>query len=154
MWLLHLLPDAFLEFIVNAVLVLGVVLTLLSFFVLKYIFKFIPPLAPYRTPIQIVSVAILATGIYFKGGYSTEMIWREKVREVEAKLAESEQKSQELNTELAAERKKKQKVIREYAVTVRDRIVEKEKIINADCKIIPEIINIVNDAARGAPVEK
>jgi hypothetical protein len=154
MWLLHFLPDAFLEFIVNAVLILGLVLTLLSFFVLKYIFKFVPPLAPYRTPIQVVSVVILAIGIYFKGGYSTEMIWREKVREVEGRLAEAEKKSEELNTELVAERKKKQKVIREYAVTVRDRIVEKEKIINADCKIVPEAINIVNDAARGAPIEK
>lgn len=154
MWLLHFLPDGLLEFIVNAVLILGIVSCVLSFFVLNRILRFFPALAGYHTMIQVASVLILAAGLYFKGGYTTEMMWRERVREVEGKVAEAEKKSEELNAELVAERKKKQKVIREYAVTVRDRIVEREKIINSECKIIPDIINIVNDAARGVPVEK
>jgi hypothetical protein len=45
MWLLHLLPDGLLEFIVNAVLILGIILTLLSFFVLNRILRLIPCLA-------------------------------------------------------------------------------------------------------------
>ena len=86
MWLLHLLPDSLLEFIVNAVLILGVVLTILSFFVLNRILRLIPGLASYHTAIQVVSVLILAAGLYFKGGYVTEMMWREEVKRVQEEL--------------------------------------------------------------------
>ena len=57
-----------------------------------------PPLANYYRIAQVVSIIILLAGVYFKGGYSTEMLWRERVAEVEAKLEEAEAKSAEVNT--------------------------------------------------------
>jgi hypothetical protein len=90
---------------------------------------------------------LLAAGIYFKGGYTTEMIWRERVKEAEAKVAVVEQLSQELNVKLEEERKKKQKVKVEYYNTVKTQIKEVEKVINGKCEIDPTVNEIVNKAA-------
>ena len=100
MWLLHFLPDSYLAFIVDAILLLGLIATVLTCFLLKYLVRFIPALAPHVFVAQVVSVAVFLCGVYFKGGYSTEMIWRERVREVEAKLKEAEQHSDKLNQDL------------------------------------------------------
>lgn len=151
MWLLHLLPDAFLEWIVNVILVIGVVSTFLSFFVLNRILRFIPGLAHYYRIIQVVSIVLFTAGVYFKGGYSTEMMWRERVKEVEEQVKAAEEQSKTINKELDEERKKKQKVRVEYYNTVKERIKIEETVINGDCRVNPKAIEIVNDAAKGPP---
>jgi preprotein translocase subunit SecF len=147
MWMLGWLPDSFLLYIINIVLLAGVVGSFLSFFVLHKILNKFPALAPYHLIIQIVSAVLLVAGIYFKGGYSVEMSWREKVKEAEAKVAVAEEQSKELNTKLEEERKKKQKVKVEYYNTVKTEIKEVEKVINADCRIDPKVNELINKAA-------
>jgi hypothetical protein len=147
MWLLSFLPDALLMYIVNTVLIVGMISFFLAFFVLHKILNKIPLLSKYALMFQIVSAVLLAAGIYFKGGYTTEMMWRERVKEVEAKVAEVEQQSQELNVKLEEERKKKQKVKVEYYNTVKTQIKEVEKVINGKCEIDPKVNELVNKAA-------
>jgi hypothetical protein len=147
MWLLTFLPDSMLMYIVNSVLVAGAISFFLSFFVLHRILNKFPALAPYHLIMQIVSVVLLVAGIYFKGGYSTEMMWRERVKEAEAKIAIVEQQSAELNTKLEEERKKKQKVKIEYYNTVKTEIKEVEKIINGKCVVDPKVNELHNKAA-------
>jgi hypothetical protein len=147
MWMLSWLPDSFLLYVINIVLLVGIVGSFLSFFVLHKILNKFPALAPYHLIIQIVSAALLVAGIYFKGGYSVEMSWREKVKEAEAKVAVAEEQSKELNTKLEEERKKKQKVKVEYYNTVKTEIKEVEKVINADCRIDPKVNELINKAA-------
>jgi uncharacterized protein (UPF0332 family) len=134
-------------YIVNIVLVAGIVSFILAFFVLHKILNKIPMLSKYALMFQIVSAVLLAAGIYFKGGYTTEMMWRERVKEVEAKVSEVEQISQELNVKLEEERKKKQKVKVEYYNTVKTQIKEVEKVINGKCEIDPKVNELVNKAA-------
>lgn len=153
MWILHLLPDAFLEWIVNVILVIGVVSTFLSFFVINKLFRFIPGLARYYVPAQIISIILFTAGVYFKGGYSTEMMWREKVRELEEQIKQAEQRSNDINRELEEERKKKQKVRVEYYNTIKERIKVEEKVINGDCRVNPKAVEIINDAAKGPPAK-
>ena len=86
MWALQLFPDSFLLFIVNSILLLGIVGTFFSFVILNRILRFFPPLANYYRAFQITSVVLLLLGVYLKGVYGTEMAWRERVAEVEAKL--------------------------------------------------------------------
>jgi len=149
MFILHLLPDAFLEFIVNAILLIGVLSTFVSFVILNQVLRFFPALAAYYRIAQLVSITILLAGVYFKGGYSTEMLWRGRVEEAESKVAKAEAQAKQINDELDAERKKKNKVIKEYAVTVKERIVEKDRVINADCRVAPDAVTILNDSAKG-----
>lgn len=147
MWLLHFLPDSFLLYIVNIVLLLGAIGSFLSFFVLHKILNKFPALAQYHLLMQIVSAALLVVGIYLKGGYSVEMAWRERVKEAEEKVAVVEEKSRELNKQLEEERKKKQQVKVEYYATVKTQIKEVEKQINADCKLDPKVNELLNKAA-------
>ena len=147
MWMVSLIPDNLLLYIINAVLLVGAVGSFLSFFVLHRILNKFPALAPYHLLIQVVSAVLLVAGIYFKGGYSVEMSWRERVKEAEAKVAAAEEQSKELNTKLEEERKKKQKVKVEYYNTVKTEIKEVEKIINGKCEIDPQVNELLNKAA-------
>jgi len=147
MWLLHFLPDSFIQFIVHTILLAGVVGTFLSFFVINKILRAFPFLSQYVTIAQVTSAILLVAGVYLEGGLSAEMQWRERVKEAEAKVALVEGKSQELNQALEAERSKKQKVKVEYYTTVKTEIKEVEKQINAECKVDPKVNELINKAA-------
>ncbi len=154
MWVLSFIPDSFLLYIVNAILVIGAVSSFLFFFVLHRILRWFPALSPYYLLLQIISAVLLVAGIYFKGGYSVEMEWREKVRIAEEKARLAEKQAAELNIKLNSEIKKKQKTIVENRIVYQDRIREVEKIIDKECKIAPEAIDIHNAAAKNKPLEK
>ena len=148
MWMLSWLPDSFLLHVVNLILIAGAVGSFLSFFVLHRILNKFPALAPYYLFIQIISAALLIAGVYFKGGYSTEMEWRDKLKASEERAAQAEQAARETNEKIVTVYRDKVKVIKENVVVYQDRIKEVEKIINQECKVAPEAIDIHNDAAK------
>ena len=154
MWMLSFVPDSLLIWIVNTILIIGAVGSFLSFFVLHRLLNKIPALAPYYLLIQVVSAVLLVAGIYFKGGYDVEASWRDKIRVAQEKAAIAEQQAKEANVKLNAEIKKKQQVVKENTVVYRDRIREVEKIIDKECKVAPEAIDIHNAAAKNKPLEK
>lgn len=154
MFILHLLPDSILEFIVNAVLILGIISTLLSFFVLNRILRLIPGLASYHTAIQIASVIILAAGLYFKGGYTTEMIWRAEVAQLKEDLDKAKNKAAEVVTVVEEKVIYKDKIIREKAQTlvqyIDREVVKKEEVVKyiENCPVPNDLIDIHNQAAK------
>jgi uncharacterized membrane protein YeaQ/YmgE (transglycosylase-associated protein family) len=154
MWMLSFVPDSLLIWIVNTILIIGAVGSFLSFFVLHKLLNKIPALAPYYLLIQVVSAALLVAGIYFKGGYDVEASWRDKVRVAQEKAALAEHQAKEANVKLDAEVKKKQRVVKENTIVYRDRIREVEKIIDKECKVAPEAIDIHNAAAKNKSLEK
>jgi hypothetical protein len=145
MWLLSFLPDSFLLWIINIILLAGLVGTLSSFFI-----KFIPPLMPYASGIKIIGIVLLVVGVWFRGGYDVEMEWRKRVADLEAKIAIAEEKSKDTNTKIQTKIVEKVKVVKENTVVYRDRIKEVEKLIDKDCKVAPEAIDIHNAAAKNA----
>ena len=146
--MLSFVPDSLLIWIVNTILIIGAIGSFLSFFVLHKLLNKIPALAPYYLLIQVVSAVLLIAGIYFKGGYDVEASWRDKIRVAQEKAALAEQQAKEANTKLDAEIKKKQRVVKENTIVYRDRIREVEKIIDKECKVAPEAIDIHNSAAK------
>jgi hypothetical protein len=154
MWILHLLPDAFIEWIVIIILIAGAVTTVAGFFV-----RFIPFVNTYRTPVQIAGILLLITGVYFEGGYSTEMAWRERVREAEAKVAQAEKLSAETNAQVITKFVTKTKIIREQGqdiVNYIDReVVRNQEVVKfvENCPIPSVIISTHNAAALNQPVE-
>lgn len=153
MWILHLLPDNSIAVIVNTILIAGALVTVAGFFV-----KFVPFVNTYRTPVQIAGVLLLTVGVYFQGGYSTEMAWRERVREVEAKVAEAEKKSQETNVEVVTKFVTRTQVVREKGrdiVNYIDReVVKNQEVIRfvENCPIPEVIVNTHNSAALNRPI--
>ena len=148
MWLLHFLPDSFILFIVYLVLAAGGILTALS-----YLIKWIPGISTYKLPLRIGGIVLLICGVYFYGGYSTEMIWRARVEEMEQKVAAAEEQSKKENTKIMTRVVTKTQIIRtrgEDIVKYVDREIVKydEKFAKGgECEIPKEFIKALNDAA-------
>lgn len=143
--MLQFLPDAVILWFCNILLLLGIALTVLGFFVHK-----IPFLYQYQLPFKIAGVILLALGVYFRGGYSVEMTWRERVTELEKKLAAADAKSAEVNTVIEQKIVYRDKIVREQGKTLTE-YVDREvvKLIPAQCDRLPqELIDVHNRAAR------
>jgi ribosomal protein L24 len=127
-------------------MIAGAIGILASFFI-----KFIPFINIYRTPIQIVSIVVFCSGIYWYGGYTTEMIWRDQVAQMEAKVAESEEKSKKVNRAIQKVYVDRVKIVKQDVVVIQEKIREVSNTIDKDCKITPEAIDLLNQAARRKP---
>ena len=148
MWMLSFIPDAMLAWVVNTILIAGIISFVASFF-FGYVVRWLPAIAPYHLLIQVVSIVLLVSGVYFKGGYSVEMAWRERVAELEAKVAVAEQKSKEANTQIQTVYVDRVKVVKEKQIVIQEKLKTVEVKIDANCKVVPEAIDIVNEAAVG-----
>jgi hypothetical protein len=153
MWLLHFLPDSFIQFIVHTILLAGVVGCVLSFFVVNRVLRFFPPFGRYVNMAQLISAALLASGVYFEGGYSTEMQWRERVAEMEAKVAKAEQESKDANTKLDKKSKDKIKVIQGKQVVVKQYIDREVTKYDATCTIPAPVVKAHNAAAKNEGIK-
>ena len=143
MWLLHLLPDSFLIWIINILLTGGLIGMVVGFFGSK-----LPFVGTYARIIQIASIVAFCIGLYWKGGYSVEQDWRERVAEMEAKIKVSEEKSKEINTVIETKYKDRIKKITETKEVIVEKIKVNEKIIDAKCELDPIVISILNEAAK------
>ena len=140
---MHLLPDSFLIFIINALLVVGLIGMVIGFIGGK-----IPFVGTYATIIKIVSIVLFCIGLYWKGGYSVEEDWRQRVAEMEAKIKIAEEKSKEVNTVIETKYKDRVKKITETRNVIVEKIKINEKIIDAKCELDPAVISILNEAAK------
>ena len=147
MFILHLLPDSFLAFVVDAVLLGGILSTLLTCFFLKHVIRLIPTLAPHIKIAQVISVVVLLSGVYFKGGYSSEMAWRERVREMEARVAQAEEQSRQANDKLADGGKQKIKIIREKGIIIKQYVDREVSKYDNQCVIPSAVVKAHNAAA-------
>jgi len=144
MWILHFLPESIILFVTTALLLAGIVTTTISF---------LPVLAQYRTPTQVLGIALLVAGVYFRGGYSIEMEWRERVAEMEQKVAEAQAQSQKVNETVRTKVVTKTQVIRtrgQDIVKYVDREVIKYNTKFApggQCELPREFVKAINDAA-------
>jgi hypothetical protein len=102
----------------------------------------------WRLILQVIGVIALCAGLYMKGGYEVEMQWRSRVAELEAKVAAAEAKSKETNTVIQERVVTKIKRVKEVQVKNREVIKQVEKVINAECTVPKEAIDILNAAAR------
>ncbi len=115
---------------------------------------------------QIVSALLLTAGIYFKGGYTTEMMWRDRVKELEAKVAAAETESKQENVVVQEKIVKQKEFIKgktEYITKYIDKLETKEIVKEVpgpervrieevikyieNCPVPKELVDIHNDAA-------
>ena len=139
MWILHLLPDSFLIYVINGICIAGLVATVLGFFL-----GWVPFVGRWKLPLQLLGIALLVAGVYFKGGYSTEMEWRARVAEVEKKVAIAEAKAKKANTQVQTKIVTKIVKIKEKQQIVKERIQQNKEVINRECKLSDEAISIYN----------
>ena len=148
MWMLSFIPDSLITLIVHIIFAIGVI----GFFVGSFASKF-PFISAYGNVVKIIAGVLLIAGLYFEGGIGVENEWRNKVAELEAKVALAEQQSAKENVRIVEKVVKKTEYIRtrgEDIVKYVDREVVKydEKFRPGGvCEIPKEFIKAVNDAA-------
>jgi len=108
----------------------------------------LPLFKSYGILIKFIGMVALLGGVFMTGGEGVSTIWQQKVKELSAKVAAAEAKSAVTNTIIETKVVEKIKVVKSVQVVLKDRIVEKEKIIDKDCKVSPEVIDILNQAAK------
>ena len=141
-WMLSLIPDAILNWLYWAIIAIG-----LTGLFAGWLGKFIPLYGKYVGILKPVGIALLVLGVWLRGGYDTEMAWRDKVANLESKVKVSEEKSKEANTKIVT----KVVVKREYYRTRGEDIVQyvDREITKYDntCTIPKEVVKAHNDAA-------
>lgn len=153
MWLLHFFSDSFIQFIVHAVLITGVLGCVLTFGLLNRLLLLVPMLAPYYPALRAVSVLLLVSGIYLEGGYSTEMAWRERVREMESRVAAAEQQAQAATARLDAQAQQKTQAIRQKTQVVKQYITREVTKYDNTCVIPPAVVRAHNAAAKNEEIK-
>lgn len=144
-WLLSLIPDSFFIWVTYILFFAG-----LGLYIVSKLIKWFPIINRYKLLSEIVGVLLIAVGSYLYGVYGTEMVWRDKVKELEEKVAASETKSKEVNSVIQTKIVTRVKEIKVFQDRIKEIIVEKEKIIDAQCKVPVEALEILNRAAKGS----
>jgi len=146
-WMISLIPDTVLNWVYWAIIVAGITGVLAG-----WLGKWIPFYGNYVKVLQPVGIVLLMLGVWLRGGYDTEMAWRDRVAKLEEQVKIAEQKSQETNTVIEQKVVEKTKVIKgktEYITKYIDKeIIKKEEIIKyiEQCPVPKEIIDIHNQA--------
>jgi hypothetical protein len=147
-WMISLIPDSLLIWFINILLIAGLTGTVAGFFI-----KFIPFINQYRFPIQIASVVALVIGVYFKGGYATEMAWRDKIKAAEERAAIAEKKAEETNVKIQTKIVEKIKVVKDVQYVIQEKIIKEKEIIDKDCRVPQVAVDIHNNAAKNQKPE-
>ena len=159
MWILKWLPF----WIFYALLFLGLI-GLAATYLMRFLP--IPALFIYKTPIQLISVVLIVIGTFMTGAIWNEEAWLQKVKELEAKVAESEAKASKANVDIQEKIVYKDKVIvqkGEEIIKYVDKFVTKEVLKEVqgpervkieevikyveNCPVPKDIIDLHNQAA-------
>ena len=120
----------------------------------------IPVVWRYQIPFKILSLVLLAAGVYLRGGYGVEMAWRERVHEMELQISAYEELQNDLNKKIVELEKSKIKYIQgrtEYIYQYIDREVTKwdtKFLPGGACEIPREFIEAHNKGAAKPNPEK
>jgi hypothetical protein len=142
MWILSFLPD----WIFHLVVIVGILGLLTSTF-----FGFLPFIGKYALPVKVASILLLVVGVWFEGAISNNNSWLEKVRALEKKIAEAEIKSSQANVKLTSVIAEKNREVAKVQSELKNRVKQISSTIDAECKISPEVITVLNDAAIPGP---
>lgn len=121
-------------------------------YVVSKLVAWLPIISRYKTPAEILGVVVLVIGSYLFGSHGTEMVWRERVKELEAKVAKAEEEAKQANSVIKEKIVTKVKEIKVFQDRIKEVIVEKEKIIDAQCTVPQEALDILNSSAQNKPI--
>lgn len=147
MWQLAMLwslvPDWLISWLVTGLIIVGLVGISAS-----WIARWVPYFNLYRGPIQLIGIICLVLGVYFKGGADVERSWRERVKELEAKVAIAEKQSQDANRKLADQLAANKKLTQEVKNANQAAIRANADKINAECRVPDVAIELLNSASQ------
>lgn len=142
-FLWSLIPDWLITILVNGLIIVGLVGISAS-----WIARWVPYFNMYRGPIQAIGVICLVLGVYFKGGADVERSWRERVKELEAKVAQAEKQSAEANLKLSEQLAQNKRLTQEVKNANTAAIRANAEKINSECRVPDVAISLHNSASK------
>lgn len=145
MWfLLNIIPSTWYVYFVHGVVVAGI-----SLIVMGTVMKYIPTTTMYSKLPKLIGYIVLMFGIYFEGGYTTEMSWRLKVDNVQKQLNEANKKSKQTTIKLQKKLNAQTILIKKKAKDNANNIKKNADKIDVDCKLSDTAIELHNRASNG-----
>jgi hypothetical protein len=138
MWALNFLPDV----VFHLVLIVGILAIIVS-----YVLAYLPFVQKYKLPLQVGGIILTVIGIWYEGGIAKDKEYRVKIADMQIQVAKAEKASAELNTKLVEELLKNEQVIRDNNNANKKKLKELEANLNAGCKVQPQVIDVLNNAA-------
>ena len=149
-WMTSLIPDSIFIWLTYGLFGLGILL-----YVASKLVAWLPMISQYKLPAELVGVVFLVVGSYLFGSYGTEMAWRERVAELEAKVKAAEEQSQQVNTVIETKIITKVKVIKENVYVNREVIKEVAgKQLDAQCTLPRSTVSLHDSASRNEVPER
>lgn len=138
MWLLSFIPD----FVYHLLLLASVIA-----FGACYILKMVPFISTNVEIIRIISIVVMIFSVWMEGGIVNEAKWKARVAELELKVAVAEKKAADANGKIETVYVDRVKVVKEIQYVNQTRINKDADKLDRTCKIDPEAIEILNQAA-------
>jgi hypothetical protein len=139
LWLLN----SWISYIVHAALLIGIVGTFFGSIVSR-----IPVIGNYGAIVKTIALPLLIVAIFAEGYLFASKSWIEETKKFEEKVKIAEQQTKDANIKLSKELSDKNKIVKEQQIVIQERIKEVEVKVNAECKIAPDVVKILNDAAK------
>lgn len=143
MFLLSFLSADFITYIIHSIFVIGVVGTIVGTIGSK-----LPFVNTYGLIIKSIAGLFLVVGLFLEGYNYASKDWLEQTKKFEEKVKIAEQQAKEANVKLGKEVAEKNKTIAENQKLLQDKIKLSAQKIDAECKVAPEAVQILNDALR------
>lgn len=140
MWLFSLLPD----FVYHILLIVGI-----GAFAGSYLLKMVPFFTQNAFVIRIASMVLIIFCVWIEGGIAVETKWKARVAELELKVALAEKQAAEANSKIETVYVDRVKVVKEIQYVTQNRIDKNAQKLDLTCKIDPDVIDILNQAAQG-----
>ena len=138
MWLLSLLPN----FVYHLLLIFAILA-----FGASYILKMIPFITTNALVIRIASALLIVFCVWVEGGIANEAKWEARVAELEIKVAKAEKAAAEANGRIETVYVDRVRVVKEVQYVVQNRIAKDAARLDLTCRVDPEAIEILNQAA-------
>jgi hypothetical protein len=144
MWIFEWLPDA----VTHIIFLVGAFGVFAGF-----VLTFIPFVTQYKLPIQIASIFIFALGVYLEGALAENKEWTAKVKELEAKIAVAEERSNTANVKVEEKVVTQTQIIKQKGrdiIQYIDReVVKNNEVVKyvENCPVPKEVLDIHNQAA-------
>ena len=139
LWLLN----SWISYIVHAALIAGVIGTFFGSIVAR-----IPVINSYGAIVKTIALPLLIIAIFAEGYLFASKSWIEESKKFEEKVKVAEQQAKDANVKLGQALTDKNNSIKQQQVVIQEKIKEVQVKVNAECKISPDVVKILNDAAK------
>lgn len=154
-WMLSLIPAEILSLIYWIIIAVGI-----TGIAAGWLGRWIPFYGKYVQLLKPIGVLLVVLGVWLRGGYDVEMAWRDKVKDIENKVAIAEEQSRTATAKVETKVVTQTKIVREKGETIVryvDKVVTQDKEVIKfveNCPIPTAIINTLNAAAKNQPIEE